>query len=101
MGNNKFRSLLSAVINAVKWMHRKRIVILLFITFTLVAVLALEADAQALLAMAIVPGIAGGRHVTDEPLTTDLTREASPGLLLNEIDQQIVKIRPWPRLSTS
>ena len=94
MGNNKFRSLLSAVINAVKWMHRKRIVILLFITFTLVAVLALEADAQALLAMAIVPGIAGGRHVTDEPLTTDLTREASPGLLLNEIDQQIVKIRP-------
>ena len=46
------------------------------------------------LAAAIVPGVAGGKHVVDGPLTTDLTREASPSLLLNEVDRQIVKIRP-------
>lgn len=50
--------------------------------------------AQATLAVAIVPGIAGGNHVVDGPLTTDLSREASPSLLLNEVDRQIVKIRP-------
>ena len=32
--------------------------------------------------------------MVDEPLTTDLSRETSPDLLLNEIDQQIVKVRP-------
>ena len=42
----------------------------------------------------MIAGVAGGKHVVDEPLTTDITREASPDLLLNEIDQQIVKIRP-------
>lgn len=46
------------------------------------------------LAMAVVTGVAGGRHVAAEPLTTDLTRELSPDLLLNEIDRRIVKIRP-------
>ena len=46
------------------------------------------------LAAVIVPGVAGGKHVVDGPLTTDLTREGSPNLLLNEIDRQIVKIRP-------
>ena len=44
--------------------------------------------------MAAVTGVAGGRHVAAEPLTTDLTRELSPDLLLNEIDRRIVKIRP-------
>ena len=33
-------------------------------------------------------------HVVEGPLTTDLTREGAPELLLNEIDRQIVKIRP-------
>lgn len=46
------------------------------------------------LAMAAVTGVAGGRHVAAEPLTTDLTHELSPDLLLNEIDRRIVKIRP-------
>ena len=46
------------------------------------------------LAMAAVTGVAGGRHVAAEPLTTDLTRELSPDLLLKEIDRRIVKIRP-------
>lgn len=42
----------------------------------------------------IITGVEGGQHVAGGPLTTDLTREASPELLLNEIDKQIVKIRP-------
>ena len=50
-------------------------------------------DNSPLLAI-VIAGVAGGRHIDDEPLTTDLTRDASPNLLLNEIDQQIVKIRP-------
>jgi len=43
---------------------------------------------------AIIEGTAGGRHVTDGPLTTSAIREASPALLVNEIDRRIVKVRP-------
>ncbi len=86
--------------NAVKWMHRNYRVILLVLIFIFVAILAFGCDvgAATVLSMAvpgtIVPGTDGGQHVVDGPLTTDLTRQASPSLLLNEIDQQIVKIRP-------
>ena len=86
--------------NAVKWMHRNYRVILTVLIIIFVAILAFgfEADAATVLAMAvpgtIIEGADGGKHVIDGPLTTDLTREASPSLLLNEIDQQIVKIRP-------
>lgn len=45
-------------------------------------------------AFALISGVAGGKHVVDGPLTTDVTREGSPTLLLNEIDREIVKIRP-------
>lgn len=42
----------------------------------------------------IVPGAAGGSHVSGAPLTTDLASQASPSLLTNAIDKAIVKIRP-------
>ena len=42
----------------------------------------------------IIEGLEGGQHVVGGPLTTELTNTAAPGLLLNEIDKQIVKIRP-------
>ena len=42
----------------------------------------------------IIDGVDGGQHIVDGPLTTDLAREASPALLLNEVDRQIAKIRP-------
>ncbi|MDY3857353.1 MAG: hypothetical protein ACI30D_03385 [Muribaculaceae bacterium] len=42
----------------------------------------------------IVPGVAGGQHVVSEPLTTASAAAASGGLLTNEIDRRIVKIRP-------
>jgi hypothetical protein len=47
------------------------------------------------MAFAMVAGVAGkGEHIVDEPLTTQLANVASPGLLRNEIDDRIVKIRP-------
>ena len=42
----------------------------------------------------IITGTVGGKHVVAGPLTTELTNEASPSLLRNEIDDRIVKIRP-------
>lgn len=49
---------------------------------------------EAVTAMAVVAGVAGGKHVAGEPLTTSLTNEVSPELLRNEIDSRIVKVRP-------
>lgn len=42
----------------------------------------------------IIAGAAGGKHIVSGPLTTELTNQASPDLLRNEIDDRIVKIRP-------
>ena len=42
----------------------------------------------------IVSGAAGGQHVAGAPLTTSATRQASPDLLRNAIDERIVRIRP-------
>ena len=42
----------------------------------------------------IVNGVENGQHVVNGPLTTEITNQASPSLLVNEIDRQIVKIRP-------
>lgn len=46
------------------------------------------------LAMSVVAGVAGGKHVINEPLTVALTNVESPDLLVNEIDRRLVKIRP-------
>lgn len=47
------------------------------------------------LAFAVAAGVANsGAHVTGEPLTTDITKKASPDLLENTIDKEIVKMRP-------
>lgn len=51
-------------------------------------------DEGGLLAMALVTGVDGGKHIVNGPLTLDAVQESSNGLLLNEIDKQIVKIRP-------
>lgn len=46
-------------------------------------------------AAAVVAGVAGvGSHIDGMPLTTTVADSASPGLLRNEIDDRIVKIRP-------
>ena len=51
-------------------------------------------DEGGLLAMALVTGVDGGKHLVNGPLTLDAVQESGNGLLLNEIDKQIVKIRP-------
>lgn len=51
-------------------------------------------NAESMMAMAIVAGVAGGKHVADEPLTTAITNAESPDFLVNEIDRRLVKIRP-------
>lgn len=43
------------------------------------------------LAMSVVAGVAGGKHVINEPLTVALTNVESPDLLVNEIDRRLVK----------
>ncbi len=42
----------------------------------------------------LTPGQSGGLHVTDGPLTTPAINETAPGLLRNEIDSRVVRIRP-------
>ncbi len=42
----------------------------------------------------IVTGAAGSPHVLETPLTTPVTEEVSPDLLIGDIDSRIVKIRP-------
>ena len=83
---------------ALKWMRRHKKLVLFVIIMILIAILAscisgMGTGATMAVGM-LITGVEDGKHVVDGPLTTDLTREGSPDLLLNEIDQQIVKIRP-------
>lgn len=41
-----------------------------------------------------VPGQAGGTHVTNAVLTTELAEKGAPGLMQHAIDSEIVRIRP-------
>ena len=68
---------------------------LFFIALGVIALmLFISVDSCSVLAMPLVAGIAGGKHVINEPLTVTRSKEASPDLLVNEIDRRIVKIRP-------
>ena len=81
-----------------RWMRNHKKFVIFVITMILIAILAScmggdHSNATMAVGM-LITGVEGGKHVVDGPLTTDLTNEGSPELLLNEIDQQIVKIRP-------
>ena len=87
----------SFLLKAWRWMRKHRKLVLFVITMILIAILAsciTGTGATTLAVGMLIGGVEDGKHVVDGPLTTDLTREGSPDLLLNEIDQQIVKIRP-------
>ena len=43
---------------------------------------------------AVIPTVGGGKIISGEPLTRDLTLRESDGLIKNEIDDRITKIRP-------
>ena len=81
-----------------RWMRNHKKLVLFVIIMILITIMAScmgGNGASATLAVGmLIGGIEDGKHVVDGPLTTDLTHEGSPDLLLNEIDQQIVKIRP-------
>ena len=83
---------------ALRWMRRHKKLVIYVIVMILIGILAscmTGGDHGVTMAVGmLVTGVEGGKHVVDGPLTTDLTHEGSPDLLLNEIDQQIVKIRP-------
>lgn len=44
-------------------------------------------DDGGLMAMALVTGVEGGKHVVNGPLTLDAVNESGNGMLLNEIDK--------------
>ena len=78
-----------------KWMKSNfKLILIMLFTFALLLISCSESNGQTTLAMALIAGVAGGKHVVDGPLSTDVARDGSPELLLNEIDSQIVKIRP-------
>lgn len=83
------------ILEKIKWIKSNlKLIIIALIALFLLFVSCKETHGQATMAMGLIAGIAGGKHVVDGPLTTDVARKGSPGLLLNEIDRQIVKIRP-------
>ncbi|MBR1881958.1 MAG: DUF5309 family protein [Muribaculaceae bacterium] len=93
-------SALRRVRNTVAWFHRNYRVILTVIIFILVAILSFGMDGGSMASLAlaapgiVVAGTDDGKHIVDGTLTTNLARQASPELLLNEIDREIIKIRP-------
>ncbi len=92
MNYNKIKTIL-------RWMRNHKKLILYVIIMILIGILAscMGGDNDPGISMAVgmlITGVEEGKHVVDGPLTTDLANEGSPDLLLNEIDQQIVKIRP-------
>ena len=88
----------SFLLKTLRWMRKHKKLVLFVIVMILIAILAScitgSGSATTLAVGMLIAGVEDGKHVVDGPLTTDLSREGSPELLLNEIDQQIVKIRP-------
>ena len=82
---------------ALRWISNHKKLVLFVITMILIAILSsclTDGGSTTLAVGMIIAGVEDGKHVVEGPLTTELAREGSPDLLLNEIDQQIVKIRP-------
>lgn len=81
--------------NMMKSIFKKRAIVRILLPAACFALLAAaDADGNAVLAMGVIAGVAGGKHVIGEPLTVALTKAEAPDLLVNEIDRRIVKIRP-------
>lgn len=91
-----FKSTFQRIKRTAKWIrqHLKLLLLLVILLVMLILGGCMGDDNGLSLAFALVTGTAGGKHVVDGPLTTDVTREGSPSLLLNEIDREIAKIRP-------
>lgn len=79
---------------AAAWLKSTEGILTLITLLSLIWLLLHGCTATASLAAVLVTGVEGGKHVVDGPLTTDSVRDAGSGMLLNEIDREIVKIRP-------
>lgn len=90
---NTFSSMFRTI---VRWVQSDNgIVTLLLALGAAVIYMAVGGDPDIITASAvIIGGTAGGKHVSGGPLTTELSQQASPGLLRNDIDERIVKVRP-------
>ncbi len=77
-------------------LFNKKVIFIGLITIAVIALLAAcDCTGEGIFAAAtIIPGVAGGKHVVDGPVTTVDADTASPGLLRSELDERIVKIRP-------
>lgn len=42
----------------------------------------------------ITTGFAGGEHVTDGPITTTVANQIAPGLIKNEVDERVIRLKP-------
>lgn len=96
MNKSKISQLFKIVFNkAVESVSTERGVLILLAIAAFVILLCCMGDNNVALATAVIVGGAeGGSHIVDGPVTTQLTNEASPSLLQNEVDRRIVKIRP-------
>ncbi len=42
----------------------------------------------------VTTGFAGGEHVTDGPITTTVANQITPGLIKNEVDERVIRLKP-------
>lgn len=42
----------------------------------------------------VTTGFAGGEHVTDGPITTTVAEQLAPGLIKNDVDEHVIRLKP-------
>lgn len=68
---------------------------MIILSLVVIAILLSFVSCEASCAMAaVIPAVGGGKIISGEPLTRDLALRESDGLIKNEIDDRITKIRP-------
>lgn len=76
-------------------MNNRKLALIFLIAGLIALAWLLGLETAGILSAVVVPvGIGDEKFVSGEPLTLSITEEAAPGLLRNEIDSRIVKIRP-------
>lgn len=76
-----------------KYVKENPIWVVLSLVATALLLSFVSGEASCVLA-AVIPTVGGGKIISGEPLTRDLTLRESDGLIKNEIDDRITKIRP-------
>lgn len=79
--------------NVIKYVKENPVLVILSLVAIAILLSFVSADASCVLA-AVIPTAGGGKIISGEPLTRDLALRESDGLIKNEIDDRITKIRP-------